>query len=289
MLYPMQSLRQGLKIHQTDGMQVIENSNTTLKNIVHAAPAATVILVQEKNGVPEIFMAQREKRTHWGSQFVFPGGTVTNEDMAVHTLQHKNMSPKKASTRLGIKSGGLGIYSAAIRELTEEAGVLLAQKPDDTWMTPESVKKIRVALSTGSPWSELLSTHDLRLATDTLHYIGHWETPLVANPRFSNRFFLAKFPPNHSARHDGKELVDSCWLTASEALRLEANGEIQIPRPHLKHLEILANFLTIDSLQNWAKTRYQQGITKVRPWIEVKDGRQRVLLPGDPDYPEDKA
>ena len=289
MLYPMQSLRQGLKIHQTDGMQVIENSNTTLKNIVHAAPAATVILVQEKNGVPEIFMAQRGKKTHWGSQFVFPGGTVTNEDMAVHTLQHKNMSPKKASTRLGIKSGGLGIYSAAIRELTEEAGVLLAQKPDDTWMTPESVKKIRVALSTGSPWSELLSTHDLRLATDTLHYIGHWETPLVANPRFSNRFFLTKSPPSHSARHDGKELVDSCWLTASEALRLEANGEIQIPRPHLKHLEILANFLTIDSLQSWAKTRYQQGITKVRPWIEVKDGRQRVLLPSDPDYPEDKA
>ena len=90
----MQSLRQGLKIHQIDGMQVIENSNTTLKNIAHAAPAATVILVQEKNGMPEIFMAQREKRTHWGSQFVFPGGTVTNEDMAVHTLQHKNMSPK---------------------------------------------------------------------------------------------------------------------------------------------------------------------------------------------------
>ena len=270
-------------------MQVIENSNTTLKNIVHAAPAATVILVQEKNGMPEIFMAQREKRTHWGSQFVFPGGTVTNEDMAVHTLQHKNMSPKKASTRLRIKSGGLGIYSAAIRELTEEAGVLLAQKPDDTWVTPESAKEMREALSTGNSWSELLSKHDLRLATDALHYIGHWETPLVANPRFSNRFFLAKSPPNHSARHDGKELVDSCWLTAGDALRLETNGEIRIPRPHLKHLEMLADFLTVDSLQSWAKTRYQQGITKVRPWIEVKGGRQRVLLPGDPDYPKDKA
>jgi len=289
MFFLTQSLRQGLKINQTDGIQVIGNSNTILKNIAHAAPAATVILVQEKNGIPEVFMAQREKRTHWGNQFVFPGGTVTNEDMAVHALQHKNMSPKKANTRLGIKSGGLGIYSAAIRELTEEAGVLLAQKPDDTWMTLESIKKIRAALSMGNPWGELLSKHNLRLATNTLHYIGHWETPLVANPRFSNRFFLAKPPPNHSARHDGKELVDSCWLTARDALRLEASGEIRIPRPHLKHLEILADFLTVDSLQNWAKTRHQQEITKVRPWIEIRDGRQHVLFPGDPDYPEDKA
>ena len=239
--------------------------------------------------MPKIFMAQRGEKTHWGGQFVFPGGTVTDEDKAVHVLQHKNMSPKKANARLGIKSGGLDIYSAAIRELAEETGVLLAWKSDDTWTTPENVKEIRVALSAGNPWNELLSKYDLRLATDTLHYIGHWETPLLANPRFSNRFFLAKTPPNHSARHDGKELINSCWLTAREALRLAANGEIQIPRPHLKHLEMLTDFLTVDSLQSWARAQHQQGITKVRPWIEIKDGRQYVFLPGDPDYPKNKA
>ena len=42
------------------------------------------------------------------------------------------MGPKKANARLGIKSGGLDIYSAAIRELAEETGVLLAWKSDDT-------------------------------------------------------------------------------------------------------------------------------------------------------------
>ena len=57
---------------------------------------------------------------------------VTDEDKAVHVLQHKNMGPKKANARLGIKSGGLDIYSAAIRELAEETGVLLAWKSDDT-------------------------------------------------------------------------------------------------------------------------------------------------------------
>ena len=66
-----------------------------------------------------------------GGAYVFPGGAVDPED------RHLNLEPVcegrsdvDASRRLGIESGGLAFWVAAIRESFEEAGVLLAYDLD---------------------------------------------------------------------------------------------------------------------------------------------------------------
>ena len=67
-----------------------------------------------------------------GGAYVFPGGGVDDHD------RHADLEPfcrgrtdAEASAQLGIDSGGLAFWVAAIRESFEEAGVLLAYGPRD--------------------------------------------------------------------------------------------------------------------------------------------------------------
>ena len=261
---------------------------TDLNDVPLALPSATVILIREIGGLVEVFMGQRAKKASWGHTYVFPGGTVTVADEEADA-RCRGITAKEASNRLRVETGGLEFYSAAIRELLEETGVLLARHAQGDWASLETATKLRAALTLGHTWSQLLLEQDLELAADALHYVGHWETPLTVRPRFSNRFFLAELPPGHEPRHDGRELVDSRWLTPAQGLELGDAREIQLPFPHMKHLEMLAGFSTGKSLLAWARDRHHQGISRVRPWVITEGDKRRFVLPGEPDYPEDDA
>ena len=116
--------------------------------------------------------------------------------------------------------------------------------------------------------------------------MGHWETPVVLSARFSTRFFLADLPPGQEPKHDGKELIDSRWLTPTEALELHKIGEIELPFPHMKHLQKLASFSTPQELRQWAQERWREPIVKVRPWIIEGAGERKFILPWEPGYPD---
>ena len=107
-----------------------------LTEIVHARRSSTVVLARETGGEPEIFLVQRHAAASFGAAYAFPGGVVDPEDGSVHDYC-KGLSSKKADANLGVKGDGLDYYSAAVRELFEEAGVLLAN-PDDIAEGPSS-------------------------------------------------------------------------------------------------------------------------------------------------------
>src|SRR3954454_14576756 len=99
--------------------------------------AATVMLVRDApSGELEVFMLRRNLQSDFvGGAYVFPGGGVDDHD------RHADLEPicegrrdLDASAQLGIESGGLAFWVAAIRESFEEAGVLLAYGPDGTMM-----------------------------------------------------------------------------------------------------------------------------------------------------------
>jgi len=116
-----------------------------LANAELIRPSSTVVLVRAGAGDPEIFMVRRHERSAFGSAHAFPGGVIDPEDTEVHEYC-AGLSSADANSRLGVEDGGLDYYSAAVRELFEESGVLLA----DLSSLDENIAAIRDALNDGS-------------------------------------------------------------------------------------------------------------------------------------------
>ena len=73
-------------------------------------------------------MLQRHLNSDFvGGAYVFPGGKVDEEDRTPAAEEAcAARSDAEASAMLGVESGGLAFWVAALRECFEEAGVLLA-------------------------------------------------------------------------------------------------------------------------------------------------------------------
>src|SRR5205085_2856816 len=90
--------------------------------------AATVVLTRQTDDGWECFMVRRHIKSDFAADvFVFPGGKVDDADRTL-------------AAALGTGSGEPepALYVAAIRELFEEAGVLLAGRGEDRWVELQS-------------------------------------------------------------------------------------------------------------------------------------------------------
>jgi len=252
------------------------------------AELSSTLLKTTGNGAPKLYLVQRHATTAFGESYAFPGGVVDPVDRNVHD-RCRGISAATANAALKLREHALDFYSAAVRELFEETGVLLAHEPGGAWAftgQPALRAQLRAALLTGDcSWDKLLQAHDLQLACDTLHYIGHWETPIQRPKRFSTRFFVAAMPAGQQAQHAPGELTDGRWLSAAEALALSHDKVLHMPFPTLKNLQFITGFKSLDDLLHWAAARAASGIERIRPELIEIDGQLQPVLPGDPGYP----
>lgn len=226
-------------------------------------------------------MVQRHEAASFGSAYAFPGGVLDAEDSGTHDYC-SGLDAADANSRLGVDGNGLDYYSAAIRELFEESGVLLA----DLSELDESLESIRDGLNDGLlHWDDFVTRNKLSLYCNQLHYVSHWITPSQMEKRYSTRFFVAVMPEGQIASHCGRELTGSRWITANEMLATERNGSVTLHYPTIKTLESVARHKTLDELMNWAETSAEFGVTSMLPMIIRRKGRQVVVLPGEADYP----
>lgn len=247
----------------------------------YARPSSTVVLARAANTEPEVFLVKRHASSSFGAAHAFPGGVVDPEDGAVHDYC-TGLKAREADANLGVRGNGLDYYSAAVRELFEESGVLLAN-PDDV---AEGSEAARDALNDNSDnWADFITRNELELQCDRLHYIGHWITPPQQSKRYSTRFFLAVLPEGQAATHCGGELTHSCWMTAHDALVAGREGAITLHFPTIKTLESVARHRTLTDLVEWAASCVEWGVTSMVPKIIHRDGRPEIVLPGDKDYP----
>ena len=252
-----------------------------MTEIAHARPSSTVILARDGAREPELFMVKRHPRSSFGEAYAFPGGTIDPEDSEVH--EHcGGVSERTANARLGVKSGGLDYYSAGIRELFEESGVLLAR----TEGVAENLDAARDALNEHSDrWDDFVARNKLELCCDALYYVSHWITPPSLPERYSTRFFVAALPEGQHASHCGGELTESCWMTAHDALEAGRARQISLHFPTEKSLESVARHKTFAALMDWAASCADWGVTTMLPIVIVRDGKHEIVLPGDRDYP----
>ncbi len=190
--------------------------------------AATVILLRGGGQALEVLLVQRSPQARFmGGVWVFPGGALDPGELEGSS-----------------NDGDSGHRAAAIRELQEEAGIVLGAE------------------------AELVE-------------LSRWITPAEVEIRFDTRFFLAQMPDDgQRVTLDGRECVDYRWLTPAAALEAHERQEIALVFPTIKHLEHIAAYDTAAALLEHARGRK---VSPVQPKIVIDgDGAPRVILTGDP-------
>lgn len=255
-----------------------------LRDGVTPAHAATVVVVRDASEGPEVLLVQRHRATAFmGGAFVFPGGRVeaADADDAVLARVH-GLSDADAEARLG--EPGLGpqaraIFVAAIRETLEEAGVLLSPARRDA-------ASLRSALASGATFASLVLEHDVSFDATRLVPLSRWVTPAVERKRFDARFFLAKVGADEIASHDAHETIASRWARPADAVASHLAGEIDLPPPTLRTLELLTPFERADAMLEAARAATPP---LVRPVFRDLAGAWILALPGDAEHPETAA
>jgi 8-oxo-dGTP pyrophosphatase MutT (NUDIX family) len=231
-----------------------------------------------------------------GGAYVFPGGKVDDADRTgVAEEACVGRSDAAASDMLGIDSGGLAFWVAALRECFEEAGVLLAYPAGaaagDALMdvSDPSLRRrlaaLRVELNAGQVgFLDACRSEGLGLAVDRVHYFSHWITPEPAPKRYDTRFFVTALPPGQIPVHDDHETTATVWVQPTEALERAAAGEFDIIFPTIKNLEAISRFTT--STELLAAAAAVERVPTVLPRVVADERGFRILLPGDPGYDE---
>ncbi len=205
-------------------------------------PAATLILLRQGGGGPEVLMLQRAQSAAFlGGAYVFPGGALDPQDADARIARRApGLTDAEASRRLGLASGGLAYYAAAIRECFEEAGVLLACDTKGSAISApraESLLKHRRA-----SFLEMLEGENLFLPAAALAYYAHWITAPGRARRFDTRFFVALAPEGQAGSHDAVETVHDIWIRPQEALERAERGEIELVFATRQALQDLGRF-----------------------------------------------
>ncbi len=220
-------------------------------------PAATVMLLRDRArphpDLPplQVLLLRRSGDTPFvPGAHVFPGGAVEDDDADGIADHVDGLDDDAASRALGVPGGGLAWWAAAVRELLEEAGVLLAHGPDGRPVRPDhpvlaDIDRLRVDVETGRRHlAALCAEHDLRLPFGDVVYLSRWITPAWSPRRYDARFFVAATPPGQRASSDGWEAVDAAWWEPTAALADWQAGRIDLIEPTVANLELLARHAT---------------------------------------------
>lgn len=256
--------------------------------------AATVILLRDKEPYGfEVFLLRRhEKSSFMGGNFVYPGGRVDREDSSSETCFYsKGITSEEAQKILGgtfSPKESLAYWIAAIRELFEEAGILLAYDQKGNLLRlrnrdeQEKFSNYRGLLQKAEiVICEMANRENLSFALDRLRYYAHWITPEARSERFDTYFFLARYPSGQEATYDQKETTAGVWVTPREALDDNLRGGAVLSPPTLKTLEDLSRFKTIDEI--FTSLRNAE-IQTILPILTKISSGPMIIFPWDPEY-----
>lgn len=255
------------------------------KKPVYPKPSASILLVRDTPSSPEFLMVRRRAGDAFGDSFAFPGGVIDNDE-ANANADCRGRTEDEVNALFDLDDG-LSYYTAVIRELFEETGILLAEEVSGGALPGlDSLVESRRMLNDGTlPWLDFLRKHSLCMCGERLHYFAYWETPTDQPKRWSTRFFLAKTPEDQTATHDGNEVTDHCWQNAAESLAGWEDGSFPMPLPTVRILRTLVGRTSVQALLDWADEIAAAPIEKIRPERVPGTSGRRYAIKGDPDYP----
>lgn len=176
--------------------------------------AASVILVRDRSTRPRVLMGQRNRRAVFmPGVFVFPGGAVDAGDEQVSLRRGPGAICRHRLTE-GTDSGiaADALQAAAIREVSEETGLLLGRQ--GTWPAP------------APPGWQVFEDRNCLPGADGFRFVFRAITPPGAPRRFDARFFLVDADATvHGDDLDdfsgaADELSGLCWVPLDEVKSL---------------------------------------------------------------------
>ncbi|MSP60702.1 MAG: hypothetical protein EXR72_10245 [Myxococcales bacterium] len=264
---------------------------------VIAAPrdASTVVLLRDSppdspGGAPEVLLVRRQRGAAFmGDAFVFPGGRIDDADANSHPVTGEDAfvgAAEKQAAMAADRSRAVACGVATLRELFEEAGVLLVRNEEGALLRDNSEEWFSVGRTSVHEatrgFREVLAARDLSLALGELAFFARWVTPETEPKRFDARFFLARMPEGQTAAHSPGELSEHRWATPRAFLDEHTRGAIKLPPPTQWHLGDLAAHATVDAALAWARS---QPVATVQPKLGLVDEVLSIVLPWDPAYP----
>lgn len=227
-------------------------------------PAATVVVVRDGPGGAEVLMVRRNQSAVFlGGAHVFPGGALEDVDST------------DLARRVVDWSGGpeeLPWRAAALRELAEEAGVMIG-----TDLDPPGVE--------GGELYAALEVAGESFDADVLEYFGNWVTPLGAPRRYDTRFYAVQ--AGGRVLTDDREVFDAEWVRPEAALDAADAGEWYLEVPTRATLE---SFVGHESASSFVEQARRMPVRRIAPRLGVgSDGTRRILFDGDPGYEDAPA
>ena len=222
----------------------IDGQSKASKPPPRPSPSASVIVISQSNKV--LLLHRRKTSSAFPSAHVFPGGNLEASD-----------GPLPADDGdVGRHSDNIAYRTGAIRELFEEAGVLLARESSDPKqpllsLDPDTRLAGRNDVYGGkisfADWLKKQSSTAV-LDTDSLVPFTRWITPINVPKRFTTQMYVYFVPVTDRRRHllataDQVETMSPEWKYPSEWVRQAQAGEIILFPPQYVLLHIIASFL----------------------------------------------
>jgi recombination protein RecT len=208
-------------------------------------PAATTVLLRGGAGALEVLLMRRHRSSGFvPGAWVFPGGRVDPADSGPALYERIRGLPTPPVP-------DAAYWTAALRELFEETGVLLARTSDGEWVddaaSDRRVRALRQSLMAGSATLlDAIESLDARLdAQETVH-AAHWITPVVERRRYDTHFFAAALPAGRTTSLDAREMTEAAWLTPADALARFEQGTLPMVFPTVKTLESLRGYGSVE-------------------------------------------
>lgn len=239
------------------------------------SPAATLVLARPTPGPAfEVLMLKRPSTARFAAgAYVFPGGKMDPGDI------DEELEPRMPQSGHGAEPEAV---LAALRELFEETGLLLADRRLDASVEARLRTEL---LADERSFGDVAREHDLGFGSIHVCYFARWITPTRFARRYDTRFFLAELPADRSDFTPDltPEIADSLWVAPAEAVKLFQGGRLPMLFPTRVTLQTLAEFGSIDRVFDRYATRPVEPIT---PRLLIRDDSIRPVLPGDSGWDE---
>lgn len=231
--------------------------------MVHPRPASTVVLLRpdEADGFEVLLTRRPAEMRFLGGYYVFPGGTVHHSDYSLKMLSRcRGLDGAEARRLLGGAHDpdvALGHWVAVVRELFEEAGILLCVTEagaaidlrDDVVQKRIEMKR-RAIVKKKSAFASFLESEELFCDLSQAVYFDHWVTPDVFSMRFDTRFYAAALPAHQTALARSEEVTHSVWIQPAAALAQIHRHDFPLLPPTTVILERLARIDSWEQLRD---------------------------------------
>ncbi|NIR42852.1 MAG: NUDIX domain-containing protein [Gemmatimonadetes bacterium] len=247
-------------------------------------PAAAVILARDRDSGPEVLLVRRRSDVGFAAgAYVFPGGTLDAADGDAAWDEWLDPPPPEAMAGADDPHGPTArtFVVAALRELFEETGVLIASDPIPD---PDRLAADRDALVVGKKlFREIIADSGARLAGDRLTLCARWITPESLSRRYDARFFLAAAPADVQVRPERGELVEHVWIAPAVALERYFRYDFPMLFPTARTLSWLEEG---ESVEDWRRRARDREVRAILPRLRRVNGDVVPVIPGDPRYDE---